>query len=105
DFSGKKDDISNYERSFIRNDAVNLIRVSAVQILTTPTQDDPSDTHSVTCNIPDEEPPKTDHTGGEKQNSTNSFCESLRHRESQETKEVAANTITKSKFQPPKSKK
>ncbi|CAN4109183.1 unnamed protein product [Withania somnifera] len=77
DFSEEKDDISQYGRSFSRNDAVNLIREAVHQILTTTTHDDSSDTQ---C--------------GE-QNSTNSFCISLIHRDSLETDEFAANTITK----------
>lgn len=98
---------SHYARSFSRNDAVNLIREAVSQILTTSTQDDSSDTQSV--------------TSGE-QNSSNSFCESLRHHEmneggivlGQETKELAANAIgeeeesvirhAKSKLEQPKSK-
>lgn len=95
DFSARNVDTSQYVRSFSRNDAVNLIREAISQILTTPIQDDSSDTQSVTSDIvPDEEPPKTDHTEGREQNSTN-----------QETKELAAyNSITESEFEPPKSK-
>ncbi|XP_055809211.1 calmodulin binding protein PICBP-like [Solanum dulcamara] len=106
DFSEEKDDISHCGRSFSRNDAVNLIREAVSQILTTPTKDDSSDTQSVTSDIvQDEEPGKTDHTEAEKQNNTNSLCESLRHCDSQQTNELAANnTITKNKFEPPKSK-
>ncbi|KAK4725410.1 hypothetical protein R3W88_028189 [Solanum pinnatisectum] len=107
DFSEEKDDISHNGRSFSRNDAVNLIREAVSQILTTPTQDDSSNTQSVTSNIvQDEQPPKTDHTDGGKQNSTKSLYESFKHGDGQlETKELAGNnTITESKFEPPKSK-
>ncbi|KAG5583474.1 hypothetical protein H5410_054101 [Solanum commersonii] len=107
DFSEEKDDIGHNGRSFSRNDAVNLIREAVSQILTTPTQDDSSNTHSVTSNIvQDEQPPKTDHTDCGEQNSTKSLYESLKHGDSQlETKELAGNnTITESKFDLPKSK-
>uniref|UniRef100_M1CXC4 PNCBP n=2 Tax=Solanum tuberosum TaxID=4113 RepID=M1CXC4_SOLTU len=107
DFSEEKDDIGHNGRSFSRNDAVNLIREAVSQILTTPTQDDSSNTQSVTSNIvQDEQPPKTDHTDGGEQNSTKSLYESLKHGDGQlETKELAGNnTITESKFEPPKSK-
>ncbi|XP_049376086.1 calmodulin binding protein PICBP-like [Solanum verrucosum] len=107
DFSEEKDDMSHNGRSFSRNDAVNLIREAVSQILTTPTQDDSSNTQSVTSNIvQDEQPPKTDHTDCGEQNSTKSLYESLKHGDSQlETKELAGNnTITESKFEPPKSK-
>ncbi|KAG5632091.1 hypothetical protein H5410_003808 [Solanum commersonii] len=64
------------------------------QILTTSTRDDSSNKKSVTNDIvQDEEPPKTDHTYGREQNSTNSLYESLRHRDSQlETMDFIANT-------------
>ncbi|KAK4734243.1 hypothetical protein R3W88_008504 [Solanum pinnatisectum] len=107
DFSKEKDDISHNGRSFSINDVVNLIREVVSQILTTPTRDDSSNTQSVTNDIvQDEEPPKTNHTDGREKNSTNSLYESLRHRDSQleTTNFVANNTITKSKFKPPKSK-
>ncbi|KAL3327193.1 hypothetical protein AABB24_037740, partial [Solanum stoloniferum] len=107
DFSEEKDDISHNGRSFSRNDAVNLIREAVSQILTTPTQDDSSNTQSVTSNIvQDEQPPKTDHTDGGEQNSTKSLYESFKHGDSQlETKELDGNnTVTESKFEPPKSK-
>jgi len=85
--------ISHNGRSFSINDDVNLIREAVSQILTTPTRDDSSNTQSVTNDIvQDEEPPKTDHTDGREQNSTNSLYESLRHRDSQlETMDFVAN--------------
>ncbi|KAH0721280.1 hypothetical protein KY290_006203 [Solanum tuberosum] len=107
DFSEEKDDMSHNGRSFSRNDAVSLIKEAVSQILPTPTQDDSSDTRSVTSDIlPDEEPPKTDHIDRGEQNSTDSLYKSLRHRDSQlETTDfVDNNTITESKFEPPKSK-
>ncbi|XP_015089487.1 calmodulin binding protein PICBP-like [Solanum pennellii] len=107
DFSEEKDDMSHNGRSFSRNDAVNLIKEAVSQIPTTPIQNDSSNTRSVTSDIlPDEEPPKTDHTDCGEQNSTNSLNESLRHRDSplETTELVANNPITKSKFEPPKSK-
>ncbi|TMW98539.1 hypothetical protein EJD97_003906 [Solanum chilense] len=107
DFSEEKDDMSHNGRSFSRNDAVNLIKEAVSQILTTPIQDDSSNTRCVTSDIlPDEEPPKTDHTDCGEQNSTNSLNESLRHRDSplETTELVANNPITESKFEPPKSK-
>ncbi|PHU05958.1 hypothetical protein BC332_26780 [Capsicum chinense] len=51
DFSEEKDNISHYRRSFSRNDAVNLIREAVNQILTTPIQDDSSDTLCVTSEL------------------------------------------------------
>ncbi|KAK4716244.1 hypothetical protein R3W88_014582 [Solanum pinnatisectum] len=101
------DDISHNGRSFSINDVVNFIREAVSQILTTLTRDDSSNTQSVTNDIvQDEEPPKTNHTDGREQNSTNSLYESLRHRDSQleTTYFIANNTITESKFEPPKSK-
>ncbi|KAK6791557.1 hypothetical protein RDI58_010638 [Solanum bulbocastanum] len=56
--------------------------------------------------VQDEEQSKSNHTNDRVENSTNSLYESLRHHDSQleTTNFVANNSITESKFEPPKSK-
>ncbi|KAJ8562760.1 hypothetical protein K7X08_031212 [Anisodus acutangulus] len=72
---------SHRGRSFCRDDAVKLIRDSVNEILTTPIQDDSSDTQSVTSDIiPDQELSEAE---GETKNSSNS---------TEETKGAEANT-------------
>ncbi|KAJ8565110.1 hypothetical protein K7X08_001570 [Anisodus acutangulus] len=91
DFSETKDDAdtsredynpSQHGRSFCRDDAVKLIREAVNEILTTPIQDDSSDTQSVTSDIiPDQELSEME---GEAKNSSNYTGE---------TKGPEANTI------------
>ncbi|XP_009787828.1 uncharacterized protein [Nicotiana sylvestris] len=107
-------------RNFCRDDAVKLIREAVNEILTTPIQDDSSDTQSITSDITMDQ--GFSDMEGEAKNSSNSTEESLTNHGmsedgktlDQETKGPEANTIsteedkslalTKNKIEPQKSK-
>ncbi|XP_009589706.1 uncharacterized protein [Nicotiana tomentosiformis] len=90
---------SHNGRNFCRDDAVKLIREAVNEILTTPIQDDSSDTQSVTSDITMDQ--EFSEMEGEAKNSSNSTEESLTNHDmsedgkmfDQETKGPEANTI------------
>ncbi|MCD7459287.1 hypothetical protein HAX54_040546 [Datura stramonium] len=121
DFSETKDDAdtsredhypSHHGRSFCRDDAVKLIREAVNEILTTPIQDDSSDTQSVTSDIiPDQELSEAEGETKNSSNSTESLIDldmteggNMLDQERKDPKEERALPLAKNKPEPQKSK-
>lgn len=120
DFSETKDDAdtsrdhnpSHHGRNFCRDDAVKLIREAVNEILTTPIQDDSSDTQSVTSDIiPDQELSEAEGETKNSSNSTESLIDldmteggKMLDQETKDPKEERALPLAKNKPEPQKSK-
>nr|NP_001275407.1 PNCBP [Solanum tuberosum]AAL48201.1 PNCBP [Solanum tuberosum] len=103
---------SHHGRSFCRDDAVKLIREAVNEILTTPIQDDSSDTQSVTSDIiPDQELSEADGEANTRSNSTESLTNldtteggKMLDQETKDPKEERALLLAKNKPETQKSK-
>lgn len=121
DFSETKDDAetnredhnpSHHGRNFCRDDAVKLIREAVNEILTTPIQDDSSDTQSVTSDIiPDQELSEAEGEVNNRSNSTESLTNldmteggKMLDQETKDPKEERALPLAKNKPETQKSK-
>lgn len=121
DFSETKDDEETsredhnprqHGRSFCRDDAVKLIREAVNEILTTPIQDDSSDTQSVTSDIiPDQELSEAENEVNNRSNSTESLTNidmtdggKMLDQEMKDPKEEGATSVAKNKPETQKSK-
>lgn len=121
DFSETKDDAETsredhnprqHGRSFCRDDAVKLIREAVNEILTTPIQDDSSDTQSVTSDIiPDQELSEVESEVNTRSNSIESLTNldipeggKTLDQEMKDPKEEGARSVAKNKPETQKSK-
>ncbi|XP_055800654.1 uncharacterized protein LOC129870089 [Solanum dulcamara] len=103
---------SHHGRSFCRDDAVKLIREAVNEILTTPIQDDSSDTQSVTSDIiPDQELSEAEGEANSSSNSTESLTNldmkeggKMLDQETKDPKEERALPLAKNKPETQKSK-